>query len=286
MSRRCRGGLTGGGSLREALAGSPCDCERLGSGVGGTNICIEPLIYGSNILRDPGFEYHLSRTTGGPLGDEIPEDGIDVARSFWTDGSEAPSICSWMADLNHEETDPAMDVRWMVSDVNPYEGDFHARYLNGSASNLTLWPVGLDTCAWDGSQGFGRLAARCEPGDYVKWTFRHMVSSTSGTPRFIHGIDFQDWETNFLQGVNSGFNTVPSPASYTEFSIAAFAPVGTVYIMPFVAKQDAVGSVGDNVAYDFDAFKLEMIPAGEKISFCLLTSTLTIVNTTTETSLL
>jgi len=52
--------------------------------------CTEPVVYGSNVLKDPGFELQLSNFSGGPEGSEIP--GVSLGNGvpyIWVGGTDA-----------------------------------------------------------------------------------------------------------------------------------------------------------------------------------------------------
>ena len=64
--------------------------------------CVEPLIYGENILNDPSFERQAG-ITGGPIPNSIPEDGLTGTTSCQTGAKWiAPEGLNVYDVLNHE----------------------------------------------------------------------------------------------------------------------------------------------------------------------------------------
>ena len=87
--------------------------------------CTEPYVKGANILRDPGFELHVSNTGGGPLGTEVaaeywrPSGGgytRDRQNLNWTNGTVAdPSLTGWRAERDGDTSGVDYRQGWLLS---------------------------------------------------------------------------------------------------------------------------------------------------------------------------
>ena len=192
--------------------------------------CTEARLVGSNILRDPGFENHISATGGGPNGDEIPYDGVALpgeVRSRWSDDSAAPSSSGWMAD-----TDELAGSRWYIETANPRTGTYHVRYGPDMVAGTALWPVAVDVCAWpDGD--FGRATSKVVEGDLVDLSFYWMGSSVSGSPTIMWGIQWLDFEGTYM---SQSDDTSSVSTSYVQYDISAVAPASAVFVLPFISR--------------------------------------------------
>lgn len=280
MSRRCRAGLSGGGSLAETLAGSPCDCERLSSGTGGTNICVEPLVIGSNVLRDPGFELHIGKTGGGPDGDEIPNTLSGGGLNWPSELIGAASITASEASGWVNKT--GTGAFWKLSTANPDSGAYHARII-APAAPRKLGALGFLTCE-PLSTTRVPVSGRVSGGSLVTFSVRSMADATTGTPKIR-------LELHFLQnagGLPGASNEDPYQSalfnlttSYATYTFSAMAPALSYFYHAHVLISSATGRT-----IDVDNGITSIQPAGSSFTLCSLTSTVTIVNTTTETSLL
>lgn len=193
--------------------------------------CTEARLVGSNILRDPGFDNHLSATGGGPNGDEIPYDGISLpgeVRARWSDDSASPSSSGWMADL-----DELAGSRWKISTANPRTGTKHARYGPNMVAGTALWPVAVDICAWPEGD-FGRATSKVFPGDLVSLSFYWMASSISGSPTIMWGIQWLDAAGNYISQVDATSSVSTSYVQYGPTSAAA--PSTAVFVLPFISR--------------------------------------------------
>lgn len=142
--------------------------------------CVEPLVYGSNILDDPSFE---SWGTGfGPLGNEIPgfADDPSVVYPFlnWSDDSQADK--DTLPSFFYQSDASSFQPRWFVASANPRTGTYHIRTTTSSSSFNSLWPGKFMVCDEDYGTFWGSfMSARVMPGD--TWEFSFWAQASAAT---------------------------------------------------------------------------------------------------------
>lgn len=189
--------------------------------------CTEPLLFDSNILRDPGFENHISATGGGPSGVEIPGGTVSGFTCpnmvLWSDSSCAPASTGWQSN----DSGAASAGKWFISTANPRTGTYHARHnLNGSSGDL-LRAYGFPDCRKLADRG---TAGRVEAGTLVDFSFWAMVSASGGSPT----VELRIWFFDFDSYSDLDFPEESGPqsltTSYAEYSFSAVAPSWAYYM--------------------------------------------------------
>lgn len=290
MSRRCRASLqerASQGSKAGSGLDSGCDCGRLiGSPV--ERVCQEPIIYGTNILPDPGFETLLALTGGGPNGDEIAyRDGQVRGPFFWpSDDSSAYTARGSLAD--HPWVQRASlntQAQWKISSANPNTGAFHARAEFDNQTNDTkgqddLIGATFISCSTTVPQPFFRV----NEGDLVSSQVSAMVQSVSAnTEQLLTFLQFLDVEGNFLDFYQqAAFLTT----SYVDYAQSAFAPPGTYYAYTLYRPTRANPGTAVVSTYDYDDIIVGVQPSGQNATLCVQNNLITIDNDTTETAFL
>ncbi len=290
MSRRCRSSLQDLSEDDGDGSGSGGGCgPRFGTGVP----CIEPIVYGSNILLDPGFELHLGITGGGPQEDEIPStkwDRADIPEPdtlspAFTDGSLALGT-GWRAQINWLpfNGDPRQ-AAW-VDTADPRSGDHHLRFTDAEIASPfggdpgQIWAYSFQSCPLH-----RMFAARIEPFDLVTWTIYAKTTSTTPAPEvanmqlqwFDDEVTIHSPQTPLIPFASP----IPLTTSYVQYGGQAFAPPGVRYLNPTIlAKNTAAGTC----SIDMDDAIFGLVPAANAQLLCAFASLITIDNSTTETS--
>ena len=213
--------------------------------------CTEPIVYGANILRDPGFELHLANTGGGPQGDELPswyysDDGTTPLKGndgvlHWSNGAVADSSLSgWFQSLStagFAGQTYEYKAHWFVSDADPHSGTYHLKSgpgILGMSPDLRIKSVlmlGVRACYGTGGDNYGRFySARVEPGDYVGIsTWAKQTEIDGGTP--LIDLTFY-WHDSAGTQIGSSFlgNTTLT-TSYAQYAHSAFAPPSTSFVL-------------------------------------------------------
>lgn len=215
--------------------------------------CSEDLVYGSNILRDPGFENHLTDVPSGPAGQDFPSGnmvgGATLGRVYWDLPGGSPNYITddlyydtngWAVWQTYDSTsDPSIvGIQPYVSTANPLSGTHHYR-ADVPADYVDQWviaPVGGGTCTSP------RLAYSCrvEPGDTIAWGANAMKSNAADTWQVYTDFAFYDVDHNNLGGgpydayqlLTSSYNLVdqayfaPANAHYARVVLGFFAQSG------------------------------------------------------------
>lgn len=214
--------------------------------------CREPIVYGANILKDPGVELQLANFGGGPLGNEIPQFvGVPVTGLRWSDHTAGPSKSYFIQDqLAINET-----VRWHVSTANPRSGTYHLR-LSDTTNDAHPW-VQLGQ-ANGCPAGLPFYTAVVQPGDFVKWSMWAMASSTAILPIFSFYVLFMDAAYSYIGPFFQGADDTPLPSSYTQFSVEGFVPATAAYAELWIYGVGQDDNTATATHYDFDDFVLEV----------------------------
>lgn len=230
--------------------------------------CLEPLIYAENLLRDPGFENHLSWTGGGPTGDAIPMSS-DTHSSFtecksglaWPDGGTDFNTwpCAVELPLQNQSNwcsidGDAEDHWWKVSDADPLAGQYHARWTKGPATNNapSLTPFQQGTCV-----GSHVYSCRVFAGDTVNFSYNIKASTLTGGPTSNVFITWVGTQYLFF-GEFAEVNNVPMATSYQEVAISGQAPSWALYALIEIDPSPGGGfPVGAFI--DIDECQLEVV---------------------------
>lgn len=199
--------------------------------------CLEPMVTGSNILRDPGFE------SGGDdpsLPGRMPMEND----GFWTGWPDihydidpgTPSVDKqgWTPTLGWAADFDWLDRYHRYVTTDPRTGTYHIQSQTSVESFTfdTIWVVDGRTCPFDDTTKFvGYYAARVEPGTvvdfsiYAKYAFD--VSATNWVTD-IH-LFWYKADGSFLSG---GFAQVTTTltTSYTQAGINVAAPALAYYL--------------------------------------------------------
>lgn len=193
--------------------------------------CLEPMVYGANILNDPGVELHLANTGGGPNGDEIPAyewrafGTTPFAELQWSDGwangtKSTGSLadiktCFWAGSSN----DLVTPKRCLVSTANPHSGTYHGRAVGNQGTVFMLQQKG---CAGPNlGDEYGHIyTGRCETGNFLEMEIWAMVAS--GTPGITLYFDLFQESGNKDRTINSFGLTLST--SYQKFTFSTFVP--------------------------------------------------------------
>jgi hypothetical protein len=196
---------------------------------------------GENILRDPGFENHLTLSGGGgPGGDDIPFYNADVTSISgylaadlpvpwcfpaltWSDKTCAPDVVGWGQSFARH---------WNLSTVGPEAGTYHARLNQASVAGSGphyLYALGGRSCR----NRFRMYSARVQQGDVVTWSskWRHVGLESGGIP-FISTI-ITWFDSTFAEIPFSSFfsSNQPLASVYTQYSWTELAPFGAYYCL-------------------------------------------------------
>ena len=189
--------------------------------------CTEPYVKGANILRDPGFELHLSNT--GKT--EIPELSSSWATLTWQDTTTPdPSLIGW---ANTAYVAGGSVTAWDISDAGEETGSYSARMVgNTLAPHLAV--IGLVGCS-DGEF----YSARCEPGDYTRVACRGIVDSTSGTPNVLIAMEWYAADGSFIDSADLA--DTPLTTSYATYETDGFAPATSYYMRVYYKVSNQSG---------------------------------------------
>lgn len=235
--------------------------------------CTEPIVYGANILRDPGFESHLSLTPTGPdsevFGGEIGVGAPGWALS-WADGAFVPlstvDSTGWGVQTNNG-VGFYNGYRWGISSANSRSGAFHARFnhLTLTSQNAPgLSPIGLRMCppktGIAGAPGLnGVWSAKVNPGDDVR--FRVYVAASNLTDNWWVTVEFKVWDEPVENVISTNFTDGQIlSTSYTAFEHSETITAGGVYVLASVYLTIAGVSSAD-VSLDIDDAELEVVAA-------------------------
>ena len=218
--------------------------------------CTNPVVYGSNVLNDPGVELQAANVGTGPLGYEIPMYGYPGPGGWWpfvwSDNTTAPISTKFVA-YYYTGTDT---YRWKLSTANPDTGTYHLRIV----SDDTLLNYGNDIYLADIKMcGSDEIAsAMVEPGDYVKFSVRSMASPVTDGPRLWFQVMFYDAAEAYIakfEPVDWQYLT----GTYQTYSVDGFAPAGAVYCQVFMTMTATDTNFGAGpLTYDADNFVLKV----------------------------
>lgn len=200
--------------------------------------CVEPLIYGANILDDPGIE-QMASVGPGPDGEDFPGEigsGTPPWALEWAGGTAFTGETTWAVNTNFGlvSANPGgiAPCRFELSTVNPRSGTYHARYtfdpdLNGGAG-AELIPVGFEMC--DGSGGV--WTARVEPGDSVSFSIYAAASDVTTNPNiFMYPLIWNaGLDTEVLDGGSASFFSTLT-TSYVEYTLNFVVPADGYYML-------------------------------------------------------
>lgn len=294
MSRRCRASLIQGAGGAGGDLSSGCSCGRLGSPA---VPCTEPVIYGQNILRDPGFDLTPAEIglNPGPFGEQFPGDNgmasNGASQLRWADNSFYAGDLPYWAVESNDGINAALDNRWHISTDDPHLGVYHGRIVFDDdfgagyvTDNAALYPCGFFLCAPPSKRPVTAIVA---PGDLVTQGVFAKADNIIDDPQIQ--LAFQTASANFDTS-----NQWPSFAwpiddhsigtTYQAYSWSAFMPADAHYLQ---AEYWAwLGAPGPTVRtiIDFDNMLLGVLPAGQGILLCVESGLVTVDNDTTETT--
>ncbi len=248
----------------------------IGTGSG----CYEPLLYGDNILRDPGFENHVSTVPTGPRGEVFPGEVSSSTQQpqvpLWAREFNAGLIIyeghgplsGWVTFTNIQPSSP------IISTKNPDSGLYHVRQLIPAGFTLgrDMLPVGFYMCTrilehtsasfWKGEDaegnplnGHGVFSARVEAGDQIEFSVRAMSTPDVDNPQCEMSIIIYD--ADLLQIGGNLLQPAVGPG-YTRVTVTATAPAGSVYLW-VSARPVYLGFTVDKF-YDMDSAVLKITP--------------------------
>lgn len=216
-----------------------------------------PRLTGANILRDPGFEAHLSLTPTGPDGEHFAgEHALGNGPPFnnlqWAAGTSqlvdpaVATVTPWGVFTNNGVGFGTS--RWHISTANPRSGTYHARYeydFEGPDSTLEpseLTPIGGRNC--DGAA----YSTQVTPGDVV--SFSAYVYISDNTDNWFGEVYFTVWDANGDEVVEGTFgDTALSGGSYVQCSHNIVVPAGGLWVhaflLPFVGGLTNVNALID-----------------------------------------
>ncbi len=221
--------------------------------------CDEDLVYGTNVLTDPGFENHLSSYEEGPDGEHFPGEWDRVGTAFWADGTEITSNSVYngtgWAVFSNNGASPTN--RWLISTSNPRSGTYHARFSHdisfGFGEDASyIAPMEVTLCDVDGAAG-----ARIAAGDFAEISYYMMVSNITNVPVTEVEFEFRDSDRTFISSVGQATSALNT--AYAQYSHSAVAPSGAYYVQIYIyAYTD--NSMTTDVTFDIDDCALEIQP--------------------------
>ncbi len=205
-----------------------------------------PVIFGSNILKDPGFEFHFERVPIGPKithhggvpqkGMAFPGDGFGAGQAntgslYWTHENIQDrlyyDVNGWTVWSNNEGAVPPATPE--LSTENPRSGTYHWRVSffigDGGSTETYPTPIGGSYCALKNGRIEG-YSARCEEGNLVRYSAHVTVSDPFDGPFGVRvTITFFDKDSDVISGA---FGPTPSlTTSYVKYEYSATAPPNT-----------------------------------------------------------
>lgn len=262
MSRRCRD---------QAFSPKGCGCQAVAT-QGCTKPCEEPLVYGANILRDPGVELQLANWGGGPNNDEIPyfpdatpwSSFFGVWESYWPSNDSATNL----DDMFWAQEGPVGGITFAVPTIattSPHAGTYHVSWVFAGGTTYTrgsiVYPV-RRFCA-DTKAGFTGIpaqtprfyTARVEPGNFIKWSGYFKSANGDGAPKVSMRMGTRD----DLGGSSESFynDNQTLTTSYAEYSVSAFAPSTAKFVQVwcYITKTGTLTNTiyGDGFAFEVSA---------------------------------
>lgn len=198
--------------------------------------CVEQLIKGPNVLKDPGFENHAG-VPDGVDGFDFPGDGVSagganpgslywwdryITDDFWYNGQ---GWATWSNNTEHGYGQPEL------STVNPRSGQYHWRvfYPAGDHGSVEAFPVPLGGryCDLHTNGLIQGYSARCEPGDTITASFHGMVDPVpvNGVEVYIE-IEFYDTDANYVTQSSYDSQVANLGGSYSKREMTRVAPDG------------------------------------------------------------
>lgn len=229
--------------------------------------CTEDLVYGTNILRDPGFETQLSHDQiPGPDGEHFPEAvgiGTPPWALEWSASTFADPVFADIGDsIGWAIDDEDANGTWVISDINPRISTNHARLPAIGAVSTFLTPIGLRMCDSipSGRQGgeHGVWTCRVEPGDFVQFSLWGVTSNVIDFREIIMYFRiFNETMDTEVEGSSDNLTADLLTTSYAQFSHDTIVPASGHYLMA-IAQVTVHGF--DAVNVDLDDMALEVQP--------------------------
>ena len=245
--------------------------------------CTEPIKYGSNVLRDPGFELHVSNTGGGPGGDEVSsvrysDDGTgsplegDDGFLHWSDGSTVDaSLPGWFAPVavaTGDDTYYIYPLGWRADTTAPRTGTYHLRSgpaVDGQSVRandvIHLAVLGVVACLPDAGGGIAEhpyYAARVGSGDFVELSFYAKAVLPGSTSALIDDIELEFYEADgtwiggsYYSNAGNYAATKDMTTSYVQWTFATFAPATSHFVYANIIFQQTPDA-GQNTYIDVD----------------------------------
>lgn len=243
MSRRCR-----------PSGQASCDCVKTATSHC-VEPCTEPLVYGTNILSDPGFESQLANVGGGPLGDEIPG-FINTVEMRWSDASHAPDISRWSHGYSGLSTQ-----RWKIATIDPHSGTYHAQTQTYGENQavVNLYAHGFFTCAGV----FLDVGAAVTEGDYYSWSIWVKASALVTSPINVQHsarlrIQFFNSDGDTSADASNSSADVDMTTSYQKLTLTGFVPAGMIYMRPYLICNFGDGTIDSGTVFRADDGELEL----------------------------
>ena len=307
MSRRCRASLqdlSSGNTGGSGTSGAGCGCGRTP-----TVPCLEPIVYGSNILLDPSFEQFAGRfgLNTGPDEETFPGE--------YGPSSGGPSVLTWAgfpplllydgplphwAVFSNDEPGTDPENRAVISTADPNTGTYHVRFVTDDlalhpAFDNSMSPLGFYACdritthnsadLWKTNNGRTPWTAIVAPGDLLVMSIRAKASVLTDDPIIELGVTTaaQAFDPITNQWPSFAFPEIALTTSYVTYSFSAFMPANAYYLNALYSVSIDSGPTVRTV-FDTDDATLSLIAAGPSILLCAFASLITIDNSTTETS--
>lgn len=237
--------------------------------------CVEPVVYGSNVLHDPGFENTITATGGGPSGNEIG--GVETFTSntvVWpSDGSLAGTLggglvdpWNWLQKPGSRPQFGAGTPAWYIDTANPDSGAYHARISFDSNSSSSR-PSQLLAGNFKGcvqpvdpfDSGFGVPAWRVDQGATIRSSVRIMASTTGNGEQFLIHHSFYDANWEFIANDAGPKDNTFVSTSYETKMFESIAPPGTHYFILQIEAVRHTNTGGPLVTFDLDSMVLEFV---------------------------
>lgn len=225
--------------------------------------CSEPIVYGTNILKDPGFELHDANVPNGPAGYDFPGDGFGpgstpIGSLYWDATNITDTLYydtnGWAVFSNNSGGDGLP----VLSTANPRSGTYHWRvsYPPATISGAETYPipVGGKYCTKISGR-WQAYSARVEPGDFVRFGVYAMANTTTGTPTIQMSIGFYDSAAASITTVTGTATSLTT--GYVWYESTAVAPASS-YAIAVEANLWANTSQSATLTFDVDDAVLEV----------------------------
>lgn len=231
----------------------------------GDQLCSEPeqIEYGSQLLKDPGFELVVPVVGGGPLGDSIPTRQHDtpgqalVHDVIWPHATDDPvdwPLANCTTGWFNQNGLYGPLQYWQAVAVSPRSGAYHARWVKQSGSgagppdlSVYAWPVHHPTYP-DPTLRYYGFSGKCDVGDIVTFSVWDKVSTLTGSQQgqlYIEwyvgngGIGYGPWFGDYTFVGGPVYNLA---TAYTFREVSFVAPDGGGLPVYFVLHYGAFGS--------------------------------------------